>query len=115
MGSLAAAWGVKKYWVVFGVKKLYVNFRRTLFITKRACADSNTKRRKECLRHRPRKASAETGGKPRTFCLDIDGVIASITPANQYNIARPITGTVSLINYLVEKTGGKITQQRHQQ
>lgn len=35
-----------------------------------------------------------------TFCFDIDGVIATVTPVNDYALARPIPGTVALVNKL---------------
>jgi hypothetical protein len=35
-----------------------------------------------------------------TYCFDIDGIIASITPDNQYDLALPITENISLINSL---------------
>jgi CMP-N,N'-diacetyllegionaminic acid synthase len=41
--------------------------------------------------------------EPRTFCFDIDGVIASITPGNKYDLATPIESTVRLINTLYER------------
>ena len=34
----------------------------------------------------------------RTFCVDIDGVIASITPNNDYNLARPLVENIRRIN-----------------
>lgn len=37
-----------------------------------------------------------------TFCFDIDGVIATIVPDNDYTLAAPIPGTVSLINRLFD-------------
>ena len=41
-------------------------------------------------------------GSKRTFCFDIDGVIASIAPDNDYRKSSPITDTVRLINRLFE-------------
>lgn len=36
----------------------------------------------------------------RTFCFDIDGVIATLTPNNQYELAEPQISTIELINTL---------------
>lgn len=36
----------------------------------------------------------------KTFCFDIDGVIATVTPVNDYALARPIPETVALVNKL---------------
>lgn len=45
--------------------------------------------------------------KPKTYCFDIDGVIATLTPNNQYDLAQPIAKTVALIKRLFE-TGNYI-------
>jgi CMP-N,N'-diacetyllegionaminic acid synthase len=37
-----------------------------------------------------------------TFCFDLDGVIATIVPNNDYTLAAPIAETVSLINRLFD-------------
>jgi dTDP-glucose 4,6-dehydratase len=37
-----------------------------------------------------------------TFCFDIDGVIATIVPNNDYSLAAPIAETVDLINRLYD-------------
>jgi hydroxymethylpyrimidine pyrophosphatase-like HAD family hydrolase len=39
----------------------------------------------------------------KIFCFDIDGVIMSLTPDNNYALATPMTTNVELINYLYEK------------
>jgi len=39
----------------------------------------------------------------KIFCFDIDGVIATITPENQYNMAQPIHETIDLINSLFDQ------------
>ena len=39
----------------------------------------------------------------KTFCFDIDGVIATITPNLQYALAEPITETITIINKLYEQ------------
>ena len=39
----------------------------------------------------------------KTFCFDIDGVIASITPNNDYKLARPIINNINIINELYKK------------
>lgn len=44
---------------------------------------------------------------PKTFCFDIDGVIASIVPNLQYSKAEPIIDNIALINHLYE-AGHKI-------
>lgn len=36
----------------------------------------------------------------RVFCVDIDGVLASITPGNDYNLAQPLTDNIRRINRL---------------
>lgn len=36
----------------------------------------------------------------KTFCFDIDGVIMTLTPGNDYTKAKPVTETVNLINTL---------------
>lgn len=40
--------------------------------------------------------------RSKTFCFDIDGVIATITPGNDYRQAQPIAKTVDLINRLYD-------------
>jgi CMP-N,N'-diacetyllegionaminic acid synthase len=39
----------------------------------------------------------------KTFCFDIDGVIMSLAPENDYTMATPIESTVRLINDLYKK------------
>lgn len=39
---------------------------------------------------------------PKTFVIDIDGVIASLTPGNDYRLAQPLTDTIAAINRLHE-------------
>ncbi len=43
---------------------------------------------------------SDLGDEPRTFCFDIDGVIATLTPRNDYRLARPIASTIEAINKL---------------
>jgi CMP-N,N'-diacetyllegionaminic acid synthase len=43
----------------------------------------------------------------KCFCFDIDGVIATLTPENNYNIAKPIQSTVDVIQTL-HKLGHEI-------
>jgi len=43
----------------------------------------------------------------KIFCFDIDGVIATLAPDNDYSKAMPITDTISIINRLYE-LGNKI-------
>ncbi|MFN8528536.1 MAG: acylneuraminate cytidylyltransferase family protein [Anaerolineae bacterium] len=45
--------------------------------------------------------TAQSGGK--IFCFDIDGVIATITLNNQYNLAQPITSAINIINRLFDE------------
>jgi len=40
--------------------------------------------------------------KGKTFVFDIDGVIASLTPANDYNLAGPMRANIARINRLFE-------------
>ena len=45
---------------------------------------------------------------PKTFCFDIDGVIATLTPDNDYTLAEPRKDIVKLINRLFD-AGHQIT------
>lgn len=45
--------------------------------------------------------------EPKTYCFDIDGVIASITPGNDYSLAAPLPENIKKINRLYE-SGNKI-------
>jgi len=38
-----------------------------------------------------------------TMCFDIDGVIATLTPGNNYSIAKPINRNIKIINWLKSK------------
>jgi|LakMenEpi03Aug12_release.lakeMendotaPanAssembly.Ray.scaffolds.fasta_scaffold34086_2 CMP-N,N'-diacetyllegionaminic acid synthase len=38
--------------------------------------------------------------RPRTFCIDIDGVVATLVAGNDYSTARPITDVIAAINRL---------------
>ena len=38
-----------------------------------------------------------------TFCFDIDGCIMTLTPGNDYNLAKPIQETVELVNNLFDQ------------
>lgn len=49
--------------------------------------------------HRNEHAAA---GKTLTFVVDLDGVIASLTPGNNYNLAAPLTDTIGHINRLYD-------------
>ncbi|MBB4198649.1 hypothetical protein CCR94_19370 [Rhodoblastus sphagnicola] len=40
------------------------------------------------------------GGKQLTFVVDVDGVVASLTPSNDYNLCTPLTGTIEIVNRL---------------
>ncbi len=39
----------------------------------------------------------------KTFCFDIDGVIAALVPGNQYDLASPLADNIQLINSLYEQ------------
>ena len=45
--------------------------------------------------------------EPKTYCFDIDGVIASLTPANDYHKAAPLLENIKKINPLYD-SGNKI-------
>lgn len=38
-----------------------------------------------------------------TYCFDIDGVIANLSPDNQYDLATPNNDTIEMIKQLYEK------------
>ena len=38
----------------------------------------------------------------KTFCFDIDGIVATIVPGNQYNLAKPKPQNIRIINTLYE-------------
>lgn len=42
----------------------------------------------------------ELGARPRTFCIDVDGVVATLVAGNDYSMARPITDVIAAINRL---------------
>jgi CMP-N-acetylneuraminic acid synthetase len=46
---------------------------------------------------------SDTNWQPKTFCFDIDGVIACLTPDNDYNKAECHTDTIKVINTLYEQ------------
>lgn len=48
--------------------------------------------------HHPVSASGR-----KVFCFDIDGVIASLTPKNDYSLAQPLTEHIELVNRLYEQ------------
>ncbi len=50
------------------------------------------------------RAMNREGGLPqdKTFCFDIDGVIATLTPDNDYAKAKPIVETIAIVNRLFE-------------
>ena len=58
----------------------------------------------EELQRADRALRVEAGGdgQTRTFCFDIDGVIATITPGNDYRLAGPIEATIRTINTLYD-------------
>jgi ribonucleotide monophosphatase NagD (HAD superfamily) len=39
---------------------------------------------------------------PKTFCFDIDGVLATLVPGNDYKQARPIPEAIIVVNRLYE-------------
>ncbi len=42
-------------------------------------------------------------GKTLTFVVDVDGVVASLTPGNDYALSQPLTGTIEKINRLYDR------------
>jgi hypothetical protein len=40
---------------------------------------------------------------PRTFVVDVDGVVAMLTPGNDYRLAEPIRDSIAAINRLYDK------------
>lgn len=40
--------------------------------------------------------------KPHTFVVDVDGVVNTLTPGNDYNLARPIPENIAVINRLYD-------------
>lgn len=40
---------------------------------------------------------------PKTFVVDIDGVVATLTPDNDYRLSGPITATIDAINLLFDR------------
>lgn len=67
--------------------------------------DIDTKTQLDDLR-RQFEAQDQSGGSlpkdsaPKTFCFDIDGVVATVVPGNDYNLAEPIRQTIGAINRL---------------
>ena len=45
---------------------------------------------------------AQTPAQPKTYVVDIDGVLASITPGKDYNLAQPLGDTIKRINKLYD-------------
>ena len=45
-------------------------------------------------------STPEIDAGPRTFCIDIDGVVATLVAGNDYSTARPITDVIAAINRL---------------
>lgn len=41
--------------------------------------------------------------KPRTFVIDVDGVVAMLTPGNDYRLCRPIVENIEAINRLYDQ------------
>ncbi len=42
-------------------------------------------------------------GEVKTLCFDIDGVISTLVPGNQYDLAEPIKNNIQLVNSLYEQ------------
>jgi hypothetical protein len=40
---------------------------------------------------------------PRTFVIDVDGVVATLSPGNDYKLAQPIPATIAAINRLYDQ------------
>lgn len=51
--------------------------------------------------------TGKLNNEPKTYCFDIDGVIASLTPGNDYHKATPLLQNISKINQLYDN-GNKI-------
>jgi CMP-N,N'-diacetyllegionaminic acid synthase len=39
---------------------------------------------------------------PKTFCFDIDGIIATLVPVSNYNTAKPQSDVIRIVNYLYD-------------
>jgi len=42
-------------------------------------------------------------GERKTFCFDIDGIIAAVIPGNQYDLAKPQLDNIKIVNSLYEQ------------
>lgn len=49
-----------------------------------------------------RRLAMKRPGAPLTICFDIDGVVASIVPDNDYAQARPLTDNIRVVNALYD-------------
>ncbi|PPQ36948.1 dTDP-glucose 4,6-dehydratase [Rhodoblastus acidophilus] len=47
--------------------------------------------------------NAQADGKTLTFVVDVDGVVASLTPGNDYKLSTPLTGTIEIVNRLYDR------------
>lgn len=47
--------------------------------------------------------NARGGGKRLTFVVDVDGVVASLAPGNDYALCGPLTGTIEIVNRLYDQ------------
>jgi CMP-N,N'-diacetyllegionaminic acid synthase len=70
-----------------------------------ACHDIDTIAQFRVAEAEFRRGNGKVSG--RTYCIDIDGVIATITPENNYNLAQPLRENISKINALYD-AGNKI-------
>ncbi|MFV0280219.1 MAG: NAD-dependent epimerase/dehydratase family protein [Rhodoblastus sp.] len=60
-------------------------------------AETQVSRGKHGVTQAPRN---EHGGKTLTFVIDVDGVVASLSPGNDYNLAEPLHAQIEAINRL---------------
>ncbi len=49
---------------------------------------------------RPPATEADTGATPATFVVDVDGVVATLTPDNDYTLAKPLGAAIAAVNRL---------------
>lgn len=71
--------------------------------------DEAIRRTLEHARSAPKPACAQAARNEHadderlTFVVDVDGVVASLTPGNDYTLAEPLSGAIAAINRLHEK------------
>ena len=60
-------------------------------------------RRRPQKGHAPGERNEHAQDERLTFVVDVDGVVASLTPGNDYTLAEPLGETISAVNALYEK------------